>query len=703
MKHQVRLIKLLMHPVSLSLMVTVIIVLLFIPTPAKYKLQIEDETTTHKTTLICYDDLDGNGFSDKICAQDYASENQVASLLIWYNPGLFFNEWDFPGSFSFGQKSFIKTGDYDNDGKKEVYLLSIRSDSVFLNIIRNPKSKTAGITTRFITTVTFWNGKPNLNVYMADLADMNGDSFGDLVFSVNSGFSAEPRGLYVYDIRHDSLGVSPKKGYFGRPEIVRDINGDGFPEIILNGYACQNVLDTIANPVHDRCCWLIVYDHNLIYLFPPKKFPAIGYSVLTSVVFPGKPGPYDLFSCYCPPASPGATVQLYHLDHHGLTLRTCSIPGILSEGGGNFFPFRQGGSNYMAISASRREIDCFDTSLGLTRRITIKPGMFTQPFNLDIDADGKHEILSLDAERHLLTVFRPDLTDPAILRLPDEEWSGSQMSVVESPDAGRLLSLFNGKKELMLSYTYNPFYYSRWGVYAVIFLSIYLFTILVGRIQRSQLLKQQQTEKKITELQLKIVRNQMDPHFTLNAINSVVDAINREEKEEARENLLHFSKMYRSLVLSADKIKRSLREEIDFTENYLALERFRFGQRFSYYIRINPDVELTWEVPKMVIQSPVENAVKHGLLDKACGGVIEIHARHEDHKLILEITDNGAGRESSALAGKTSTGKGMEIMEQFFGLYYKITGTRVQSKVFDLQDEAGNASGTKVIVTIPLS
>ena len=195
----------------------------------------------------------------------------------------------------------------------------------------------------------------------------------------------------------------------------------------------------------------------------------------------------------------------------------------------------------------------------------------------------------------------------------------------------------------------------------------------------------------------------MDPHFTLNAINSVVDAINREEKEEARENLLHFSKMYRSLVLSADKIKRSLREEIDFTENYLALERFRFGQRFSYYIRINPDVELTWEVPKMVIQSPVENAVKHGLLDKTCGGIIEIHARHEDHKLILEITDNGAGRESSALAGKTSTGKGMEIMEQFFGLYYKITGTRVQSKVFDLQDEAGNASGTKVIVTIPLS
>jgi hypothetical protein len=71
----------------------------------------------------------------------------------------------------------------------------------------------------------------------------------------------------------------------------------------------------------------------------------------------------------------------------------------------------------------------------------------------------------------------------------------------------------------------------------------------------------------------------MDPHFTMNAINAVIDAINREEKEQVRDNLLHFSKMYRSLVLSADKFKRTLREEIDFTENYLAL--FELYQRIT--------------------------------------------------------------------------------------------------------------------------
>jgi LytS/YehU family sensor histidine kinase len=203
----------------------------------------------------------------------------------------------------------------------------------------------------------------------------------------------------------------------------------------------------------------------------------------------------------------------------------------------------------------------------------------------------------------------------------------------------------------------------------------------------------------------------------MNAINAVVDAINREEKEQARDNLLHFSKMYRSLVLSADKIKRSLREEIDFTENYLALEKFRFGNRFTYNIRIDPDVDLGWEVPKMVIQSPVENAVKHGLRTKdvGCGawdvgrgtegegGFILIRVRNEERALVLEITDNGVGREAAAKEGKTSTGKGMEIMEQFFDLYHKITGIRVQSNIMDLRDETGKAAGTKVVVIIPLS
>jgi two-component system sensor histidine kinase YesM len=71
--------------------------------------------------------------------------------------------------------------------------------------------------------------------------------------------------------------------------------------------------------------------------------------------------------------------------------------------------------------------------------------------------------------------------------------------------------------------------------------------------------------------------------------------------------------MFRSLVLSGDKIQRSLAEELEFSRNYLELEKFRFRDRFDYRIEIDEQVNLNMLVPKMIIQSPVENAVKHGL------------------------------------------------------------------------------------------
>jgi hypothetical protein len=81
----------------------------------------------------------------------------------------------------------------------------------------------------------------------------------------------------------------------------------------------------------------------------------------------------------------------------------------------------------------------------------------------------------------------------------------------------------------------------------------------------------------------------------------------------------------------------------------------------------------------------------------------EFLGRTGEHLLILEITDNGVGRTTSEVSEITSTGKGMQIMKQFYDLYFKSTGTRVQSMVTDLYDEAGHASGTKVVVTISIA
>jgi hypothetical protein len=532
--------------------------------------------------------------------------------------------------------------------------------------------------------------------------DLNNDGYKELIFGVNFGISTITRNIYSYDIRQDLLTPSPKNGYFISSLNLEDLNGDGICEIIVNGYACQNYKDTVAFPVHDKYCWLIVLNSQMQYLFFPRGFPLPGYSNLHTLAIVNRSGKKSLFSIYAPPVDSGKSLTFYRFDLNGNTILAKEFPEIALYG--LYMPvlIYQGATPLLFIATTNGVQYMIDTTFHLVK--TTAYPLLAHPFlSADLDGDRMIEHVALDFPKGKMAVFRSDFTEPSFLVVLLIVSPKTKCSLINNPGIAPQLAIDNGSKKFLVLYRYNPLYYLRWLIYSGLFLAVYLLILLIAHLQRIRIVNHLKTEKKITELQLKIVRNQMDPHFTMNAINAVVDAINREEKEQARDNLLHFSKMYRSLVLSADKIKRSLREEIDFTENYLALEKFRFGNRFNYKIELGPGVDLGWEVPKMVIQSPVENAVKHGLQMRDEGGEIRITTRKEDGKLILEISDNGIGRNASAIAGKTSTGKGMEIMEQFFELYHKITGIRVQSTVTDLQDDKGNATGTKVVVNIPLS
>ena len=83
-------------------------------------------------------------------------------------------------------------------------------------------------------------------------------------------------------------------------------------------------------------------------------------------------------------------------------------------------------------------------------------------------------------------------------------------------------------------------------------------------------------------------------------------------------------------------------------------------------------------------------------------GEVRITVRKEDKTLVIEVTDNGIGRQAAEKAEKIGTGKGMAMMSQFFDLYQRITGVKVQSVVTDLEDETGKPAGTKVTIRIQL-
>ncbi len=235
----------------------------------------------------------------------------------------------------------------------------------------------------------------------------------------------------------------------------------------------------------------------------------------------------------------------------------------------------------------------------------------------------------------------------------------------------------------------------------LIFLLLLFLGYFILNLRRRRMQQREKTEKQISELQLKTIRSQMDPHFTFNALNSISTAIYKENKENAYRYFTKFSKLIRSSLEVSDKISRTLEEEIDFTRNYLDLEKIRFKENFNYLINVDQKVDQQLTIPKMIIQNYAENAVKHGLKhiteDRKLN--IDIKQFYDHIKIIVE--DNGVGRESAAKQKQFSTGKGLAIMNSIYDLYFKLYKIRIKQEIEDLYDEHGNPAGTRVIISIP--
>ena len=120
-------------------------------------------------------------------------------------------------------------------------------------------------------------------------------------------------------------------------------------------------------------------------------------------------------------------------------------------------------------------------------------------------------------------------------------------------------------------------------------------------------------KKKYLSFSWHLIRNQLDPHFTLNVINSIIYSIEYADRKQAGDQLRQFANLYRNMLLSASSIQRTIAEELDFCDEYLSLEKMRFGEKFNYKISVPDDINRSRLIPKLLIQIHVENAVKHGL------------------------------------------------------------------------------------------
>ncbi len=151
-------------------------------------------------------------------------------------------------------------------------------------------------------------------------------------------------------------------------------------------------------------------------------------------------------------------------------------------------------------------------------------------------------------------------------------------------------------------------------------------------------------KKKNKEIALQSLRREMNPHFIFNSLNSVNRFISQNNELEANKYLASYSRLMRNIMENSGKDFIKLSKELEQLEEYLQLEQLRFGDKFSYKITIDKDIDTeSVSIPNMLIQPQLENAVWHGLRYKTEKGCLKLDIILKAGKIIVAIEDNGIG------------------------------------------------------------
>lgn len=197
----------------------------------------------------------------------------------------------------------------------------------------------------------------------------------------------------------------------------------------------------------------------------------------------------------------------------------------------------------------------------------------------------------------------------------------------------------------------KPWY--KTGIFYGFCLFVSVLTVGSYLLGRERRLKQKfYAKRQVQELELRVLRQQLNPHFISNAMNAIRDFIYLESKEEAAGYLTDFTRLMRLFLEASRNRFTTISDEKDLLERYIRLEQLRYPGKFNYSINIDPDIRKDMdEVPSLLLQPIVENAINHGLSHLEKDGLVTvcIALDPQDEEIInCTITDNGIGRKRAA-------------------------------------------------------
>lgn len=257
------------------------------------------------------------------------------------------------------------------------------------------------------------------------------------------------------------------------------------------------------------------------------------------------------------------------------------------------------------------------------------------------------------------------------------------------------------REPLVIRLTIRPYFINTWFFRVLVGLTIAGLIVAMMRWRVDTLAERNRLDLQITEWRLKALQSQMNPHFLFNSLNSVQNYLLTNRGVEGAKYLSKFSKLVRRIMENSNHQYLSFEKIIDTLRMYVEIESFRFNHEFAYTFDIEEnDVLLDAQLPPMLLQPYVENAIWHGLMPREGEKKLTITARLSDRHIICTIGDNGVGRDfSPRTEGHIS--RGQEMTQGIFeALRQKDSEARIE--MIDLFDDKNQPAGTLVKMIIPI-
>ena len=224
-------------------------------------------------------------------------------------------------------------------------------------------------------------------------------------------------------------------------------------------------------------------------------------------------------------------------------------------------------------------------------------------------------------------------------------------------------------------------YPTYWAVLAVASVRDYYRRYRARELQSSQL------ESQLVQAQLQALKMQLHPHFLFNTLNGIA-ALMHQDVEAADRMLARLSELLRLALDSAEQQEVPLRQEMDFLERYLEIQKMRFRDRLTVKLDLDPDT-LDALVPNLILQPLVENAIRHGIEPRSAPGEVVIRASRAGERLELQVSDDGPGMIDKDAGKGVGLANTKARLQQLYGAAHQLSFTN------------GPAGGLVIVLSLP--